>query len=192
MFQFQVDDHIFFLSQSTIDCVDDFAKVGNITYTVVSVLIKVSKDMSLFHSSGHRALNVAWFLNSLNQRVNLSLACFSHTPMSVERQCCSAGVGQPRLLKRSPAFARKLLPGWGGDLSFQCMKFALNVCFRYSKLPVVLGEQVSNMSYKVLLWSTCVSSFVFSFPQSWKKGAGTFEDGEIQRETWCDWCKRGT
>lgn len=140
----------FHLNQSMIDCVDDFAKVGNITYIVVSVLIKVSKDMSLFHSSDHRALNVAWFLNSLN-RVNLSLACFSHTPMCVERQCCSVGVGQPRLLKPSPTFARKLLPGWGSDLSFQCMKFALNVCFMYSKLPVVLGEQVSNISHKVLL-----------------------------------------
>lgn len=59
MFHFQVDDQISRLSLSMIDSVDNFAKVGNITFTVMSILIKVSKDMSSFHSSDHRTLNVA-------------------------------------------------------------------------------------------------------------------------------------
>lgn len=42
-----------------IDSIDNVAKVGNITYTFMSVLIKVTKDTSLFHSSDHRTLNVA-------------------------------------------------------------------------------------------------------------------------------------
>lgn len=88
------------------------------------------------------------------ERVNLSLMCFYHTPTCVGRECCSAGIGQPRLLESSPVFARKLLLGWGSDLtshSFQFIKFALNAHFMHSKPPMVLGDQISNVSYKMLL-----------------------------------------
>jgi len=52
------------------------------------------------------------------------------------------------------------------SLSFQFIKFALNAHFMCSKPPMVLGDQVSNIPYKMLLQSVSVSLFVVFFPQS--------------------------